>query len=109
MFQQLMLERQSGLREGSVISLESIASAEEGDEDLWYQIGRELEDVGITPDMIHEHRPYITACIMEALSSGNLDDDPMLASPELDTSSSELPCKAPLQHTLQKARADHAR
>ena len=38
---------------------------------------------------------------MEALSSGNLDEDPMLASPDLDTSSSELPCQAPLQHTLQ--------
>ena len=101
MLQQLMLERQSGLREGSVISLESIASAEEGDEDIWYQIGRELEDVGITPDMLNEHRPYITAWIMEALSSGNLDEDPMLASPDLDTSSSELPCQAPLQHTLQ--------
>ena len=101
MLQQLMLERQSGLREGSVISIESIASAQEGDEDTWYQIGRELEDVGITPDMINEHRPYITAWIMEALSSGNLDEDPMLASPDLDTSSSELPRQAPLPHTLQ--------
>ena len=51
--------------------------------------------------MINEHRPCITAWVMEALSSGNLDEDPVLASPDLDTSSSELPCQAALQHTLQ--------
>ena len=100
MLQQLMLERQSGLRERSVISIEGIASAEEGDENIWHQIGKELEDVGITPDMVNEHRLYITAWIKEALGNGNLDENSVLVSPDPDTLSSELPRQASSQPTV---------
>ena len=104
MLQQLMLERQSGLRERPAISVESIASAQEGDEDVWYQIGRELEDVGITPDMVNEHRLYITAWIKEALGNGNLDENSVLVSPDRDTLSSELPHQASSKPTVRERK-----
>lgn len=70
LLQQLLSEHQLGLRESSVTSVHSIKSAEEGDEEVWYQIGRELEDVGISPEAIREHRDYITDWIKNELING---------------------------------------
>ena len=80
LLQQLVLDHQLGLREGSVISTDNLVSAEEGDEDIWRQIARELDDVGITSDLVREHRAYITDWIRMALETGELKE----ASPSAD-------------------------
>lgn len=74
LLQQLIAEHQSGLRESSVISVDSIKSAEEGDEEVWYQIRRELEDVGVSSEAIREHREFITNWIKGALIAGNFHE-----------------------------------
>ena len=57
-----------------MISARSIESAEDGDEAAWCQMGRELEDIGITPTMLQENRAFIVAWIKNALSSGQLEE-----------------------------------
>ena len=74
LLQQLMLEHQLGQRESSVISTSSLTSAEEGDEAIWSQIGRELEDVGITSGMVHEYRGFIITWIKNALETHQFDE-----------------------------------
>ena len=81
LLQQLVLDHQLGRREGSVISSDNLVSAEDGDEDIWRQIARELDDVGITSDLIREHREYITDWIRMALETGELKE----ASPPADS------------------------
>jgi hypothetical protein len=67
-----MAERQEGLREASVISRESLAAAEDGDEDIWLDIKRELEDYGtITEEILNEHRDFIIDLLKSALSRDN--------------------------------------
>lgn len=72
--QQLLFEHQAGLREGSVISSVNLRSVEDGNEDAWFHIGRELEDVGITTVMIRDHRQYIIRWIRHALKIGKLNE-----------------------------------
>ena len=74
LLQQLVLDHQLGRREGSVISTGNLVSAEDGDEDIWRQIARELDDVGITSDLIREHREYITDWIRMALETGEFKE-----------------------------------
>lgn len=81
LLQQLVLDHQLGHREGSAISNANLVSAEEGDEDIWRQIARELDDVGITSDLVREHRTYITDWIKMALETGELAE----ASPSSDS------------------------
>ena len=68
------MEHQAGLREGSVISSRAMDSIEDGDENVWSQIGRELEDLGITSNMIKEHRTFITNWIKQALQNGEFEE-----------------------------------
>ena len=49
-------------------------SAGEGDECTWFQIGKELEDVGITPSMIEEHKDFIVEWMKRALLEGKFDE-----------------------------------
>ncbi len=78
LLEQLTFEHQAGMREQSVISAHSIESAQEGDDAVWRQIGRELEDVGITQFMICEHKDFIINWIKSVLQSERFDE----ASPE---------------------------
>ena len=57
-----------------MISMDSISSAEDGDDTVWFQIGRELEDVGITPAMVTEHRTFITNWIKDALDKDQFEE-----------------------------------
>jgi len=82
LLEQLTLEHQAGMREQSVISAHSIESAQEGDDAVWRQIGRELEDVGINHFMICEHKDFIINWIKGALQSDRFDE----ASPESNPS-----------------------
>ena len=83
---QLVLQHQSGLRDSSSIFADSLGSAKEGDEGLWYQTARELEDVGITSTMVNENRSYITAWIKEALRNDPPGECVRSPSSELDES-----------------------
>ncbi len=74
LLQQLVAEHQSGLREESTISSSTIESAEEGNTTAWCQIGRELEDVGITSTMIQENRAFVIAWMKNALNTGQLGE-----------------------------------
>jgi hypothetical protein len=71
---QLRAEIQSGKREGSVITVSSMKAAQEGDENIWREISRELEDAGITEEMINEHREFITTWVINAIKSGQLEE-----------------------------------
>ena len=85
LLQQLVMDHQSGLREGSVLSTDNLVCAEEGNEDIWRQIARELDDVGITSDLVREHRAYITDWIIMALETGELTEvSPSSSSPLSD-------------------------
>ena len=81
MVSQIMAEREEGLREGSVISRESLAAAEDGDEDTWLEIKRELEDFGTITDVIlNEHRDFIIDLLKSALAKDD-ENQSVLADP----------------------------
>lgn len=81
LLEQLTLEYRSGLRETSVISNSTIESAEQGDELVWSQISKELEDVGITPKMVVGNQDFIVSWIKQALLDGEfVESDPGLNS-----------------------------
>ncbi|CZR65079.1 uncharacterized protein PAC_14979 [Phialocephala subalpina] len=73
---QLRLEIQTGKREDSVITVDSMKAAQGGDEDIWREISRELEDAGITEEMINKHREFIAIWVVNAINSGQLDEQP---------------------------------
>lgn len=69
-----MLEHQSGLRDHSIISADSVESIQEGDTTIWQQLGRELEDIGISQTMIRANKDFIIAWIKNALQAGRFDE-----------------------------------
>ena len=71
---QLRSEIQSGKREGSVITVHSMKAAQGGDENIWREISRELEDAGITEEMINEHREFIATWFINAINTGQLEE-----------------------------------
>ena len=94
LLKQLMHEHQSGLREDSVISNNTIDSIKEGDESVWSQVERELEEFGITPVMVQQHRAFITTWIRNALQNGDFEErQPISSLPSVNpsVSSSERP------------------
>ncbi|KAH8597323.1 hypothetical protein B0O99DRAFT_593060 [Bisporella sp. PMI_857] len=78
MVSQLMSERQQGLREASIISHQSIAAAEDGDDDVWLDIKRELEDFGtVTDEFLNEQRGYIIDLLKSALAGDDESQSPI--------------------------------
>lgn len=73
---QLRLEFQKGKWEGSIITLDSMEAAQGGNEDMWREISCELEDARITEEMVNEHREFISTWIVNAINSGQLDEQP---------------------------------
>lgn len=57
-----------------MISNSSLESVEEGDQIIWFQISKELEDVGITQSMVAEHKDFVTSWIKRALLKGDFDE-----------------------------------
>jgi hypothetical protein len=43
-------------------------------EDVWTQLGRELEDVGISASVVEENQPYIKQWLQRAISNGMLEE-----------------------------------
>jgi hypothetical protein len=74
----LVEDIKSGRHEGSLISIETMKSVQEGNEDAWDEIRAELKDSGITEEEINENTQFIANYIIEAIQShraelGSLD------------------------------------
>ncbi|KAI1345387.1 hypothetical protein F5Y01DRAFT_320818 [Xylaria sp. FL0043] len=67
-------EVRAGHREGSVVTTTGVAESIESP-DVWQQLRRELEDVGISPTVVEENHAYIAQWIKAALAEGLMDED----------------------------------
>ncbi|KAI0799290.1 hypothetical protein GGR55DRAFT_692823 [Xylaria sp. FL0064] len=67
-------EIRAGHREGSVVTTPGVAESIESP-DVWQQLRRELEDVGISPAVVEENHAYIAQWIKAALAEGLMDED----------------------------------
>ena len=56
---QFMEEVRSGKREGSVVSTVTTVLVEDEENESWMQIGKELEDVGVSPESFAQHKDFI--------------------------------------------------
>jgi hypothetical protein len=66
-------EVRSGLREGSVVTTTTVAETIES-EDVWGQLRRELEDVGISAGVVEENHKYISTWLQKAITDGTLQE-----------------------------------
>jgi hypothetical protein len=65
------------LREGSVISMQTISTVEVMDMDeLWVGLRRELEDFGISPQLLNEKKDFIVSWFRTAIAEGTLEEMP---------------------------------
>ena len=71
----LIEEVRAGKREGSVISVKTIDTVARNNKETWEELRKELEDVGISPDIINEKRQLIIAWFLEAVEAGKLEED----------------------------------
>jgi hypothetical protein len=83
-------EVRGGLREKSVASAPDAAQAIESP-DVWFELRRELEDVGISPAVLEEKKDYILGWLKQVLSDGGLDETCNDAAPKLPPYSLEPP------------------
>ncbi|TGJ83534.1 hypothetical protein E0Z10_g5243 [Xylaria hypoxylon] len=67
-------EVRAGHREGSVVTTSGVAETIESP-DVWAQLRRELDDVGISPAVVEENHEYIAQWIKAALAQGLMDED----------------------------------
>jgi hypothetical protein len=79
-----------GELEGSIVSMETIKTIEQGNDDVWREFGKELEDAGITEDQINENKQQITEWIKQAIMTGNAENR-SLASVSFYTASEGAP------------------
>jgi hypothetical protein len=68
-----LAEVQAGLREGSVVATEDAANTI-SKADVWTELRRELEDVGISPPAAEENHAFILERIQKALEAGELEE-----------------------------------
>lgn len=54
--------------------METIKTIEEGNEDVWKELGQELEDAGITEEQINDNKQFITQWIKQAILTGNVEN-----------------------------------
>lgn len=69
----LVEDIKSGRHEGSTISVHTIQSVQDGDEDAWNEIRTELEDSGITEDEINENKQFITEYIIRTIQDSRAE------------------------------------
>ncbi|KAI8628430.1 hypothetical protein F5Y19DRAFT_476414 [Xylariaceae sp. FL1651] len=67
-------EVRAGHREGSVVTTPGVAETIESP-DVWAQLRRELEDVGISPAVVEENHEFISQWMKSALAHGLMDED----------------------------------
>ena len=70
-----MAEIRSGKREGSVISTQTLDTAAQNGRETWEALRRELEDVGISLEVINEKRQFIVTWFQEAVAMGKLEEE----------------------------------
>ena len=71
----LISEVRAGKREGSVVSTRSFGTAAENKKETWDALRRELEDIGISPEIITEKQQFIVAWFQEAVAAGRLEEE----------------------------------
>jgi len=64
--------------EASILSLDTVLSIQQGDDDVWNDLKNELENSGITEDQITENKQFITEWIVNAIKSGGLEQRSMI-------------------------------
>jgi hypothetical protein len=69
----------SGRHEGSVLSVDTIRSIQNGDDDIWKDIQKDFEAAAITQDQLNEHRKLITDTIVKAIQSGGIEQNSTIA------------------------------
>ncbi|KAL8968214.1 MAG: hypothetical protein Q9183_002570 [Haloplaca sp. 2 TL-2023] len=74
----LISEIRAGKREGSVLSAKSFDTAADTQE-TWDALRRDLEDIGISPQVIKEQRAFILDWFRDAIASGLAAEDPPAA------------------------------
>lgn len=74
MLQKFMDEVQSGKREGSVVSTNTVESLTMDEKQAWRALRKELEDVGITPNLFTQYRDFIIKTLQDAISAGLLQE-----------------------------------
>lgn len=67
-------EVRAGYREGSVVTTPDVVETIESP-DVWAQLRRELEDIGISPAIIEEHHEYISNWMKSVLAQGLINED----------------------------------
>ncbi|KAJ6558031.1 hypothetical protein B0H19DRAFT_1149526 [Mycena capillaripes] len=65
-------EVQAGMREGSVISDKNVATTIQSP-DVWAELRRELEDIGISAVVVEERREFIVEWLKDAFARGLLE------------------------------------
>ncbi|KAK3897205.1 potassium channel AKT1 [Staphylotrichum tortipilum] len=89
----LVAEVQAGLREGSVVTQPDVAETIDSP-DVWKELRRDLEDVGISAVIVEENKNYILTWMKQAFQDGSLDErcDPTsLPSPSRSLEVGHLP------------------
>jgi hypothetical protein len=69
MLQKFMDEVRTGKREGSVVSTHSVDSLLYEEKLAWRELRKELEDVGITPQLFEKHKQLISKTLRDAIES----------------------------------------
>ncbi len=64
--------------EASILSLDTVLSIQQGDDDVWKDLKNELENAGITEEQITENKQFITEWIVNAIQSGGLQERSMI-------------------------------
>jgi hypothetical protein len=70
-------DRTTGRNEGSIISVDTMRSVQQGNDDVWREVlkevSEELEEAGITEEQFNEKKQYITDWIIRAFQTGSLE------------------------------------
>ena len=74
-----MAEIRSGKREGSVVSTQTFDTTAQNGRETWEALRRELEDIGISSEVINEKRQFIVTWFREVVAMGKLEEDASLA------------------------------
>ncbi|KAI1498968.1 hypothetical protein F5X99DRAFT_391649 [Biscogniauxia marginata] len=75
-------EVRAGYREGSVVTTPDLVETIESP-DVWVQLRRELEDVGISPAVMEENHDFISSWMKLALSQGLVNEEDPTQSDEI--------------------------
>jgi hypothetical protein len=74
LLRQFLQQWKQGELEGSIVSMETIKTIEDGNDDVWRELGKELEDAGITEEQINDNKQFITEWIKQAILTGNVEN-----------------------------------